>query len=152
MGSLINIEIEGMAELKRRLEALPQAIQTKIMKGVVSTGAAVIKNEAIRLAPEYTGTVANGHPPPGTLKAAIYQTRLISQSIGTRETWLVSVRRGKNAKGSIDAYYATFVEYGTEKMPAHPYMRPAFESSIQKAIAAMGTYFAYALPDVVEHL
>ena len=36
-----------------------------------------------------------------------------------------------------DQYYARFIEYGTVKMPAQPFMRPAFEAhkrSIQNAV------------------
>lgn len=177
MGSFTDIQVTGLAELKQRLERLPQAIQTKIVKGMVASGAAVIKNEAIRYAPYYTGDVQKGHPPPGTLKDAIYQKRVTKESIGSREVWSVNVSREH-------AYYATWVEYGhmfvarfkgkytdyeirgkgrltglagrragaTEMMPPRPYMRPAFEASWPRAVDVMGTYLAYALPDVVRQL
>ncbi len=150
---MVNIQIDGLAELKARLARLPQAIQTKIAKGMVATGAAVFKDEAIRLAPEYTGTVQAGHPPPGTLKKAIYQQRLKEESVGTREAWRVSVYRGKeDKKNGVDAYYAAMVEYGTVNMAARPYMRPAFELQRENAARVMGTYLTVALPKVVEDL
>jgi len=148
----ISIRVDGLDELKRRLSALPQAMQTKIVKGMVSTGAAVFKDEAIARAPEYTGDVQLGHPPPGTLKRSIYQFRIREESVGTREAWRVSVRKGKKAKDGVDAYYGSWVEYGTVKMVARPYMRPAFEVKKEDVVRVMGAYLAFALPTVVESL
>lgn len=146
----ISMEVQGLAELKRRLEQLPQAIQSKIMRGAVSTAAAVFREEAERHAPEYTGTVQNGHPPPGTLKKAIYQVRVREECFGTREAWKVSVKRGK--RDGVDAYYGSWVEYGTVHMVAHPYMRPAFELQKENAVRVIGTYIAFALPQAVESI
>lgn len=149
----ISIEVKGLAELKARLTRLPQAIQRKISKGMVATGAAVFKDEAIRRAPVYTGPVQKGHPPPGTLRNAIYQQRIRSESFGTREVWRVSVYRGKeDKKNNVDAYYAHMVEYGSVKMAARPFMRPAFEVQKENVTRIMGAYLAFALPPVFEGL
>ena len=150
-------EISGLAELTAQLRALPQEMQKRIMKGAVATAAAIIRQEAVIRAPQYTGPVSQGHPPPGTLKKAIYQTRLTEQCTETVETWAVKVRHGKKAqthrvKGvetNLDAYYATWVEYGTVKMSARPFMRPAFEAKKDAAVDAMGTYIAFKLPEIV---
>lgn len=176
MSGFVSIEVKGLSELKNRLALLPQAIQTKIMKGMVASGAAVIKNEAILRAPYYTGDVQKGHPPPGTLKAAIFQARIVAQSVGTREVWLVSARKGKASKGGMDAYYATWVEYGhysrgpsgrssseRKQLSAgssvplgsyyilpKPFMRPAFEVKKQEAIEVMRKYMADKLPEAIE--
>jgi hypothetical protein len=64
-----------------------------------------------------TKSLPKGHPPPGTLKLAIYAARLSSQCTSTDEVWIVGVRSGKGEtrgkdKASVDAYYAKWVEYG----------------------------------------
>lgn len=143
-----DLSITGMPELLRRLRSMPEAIQTKVARGAVATAAAVIKNEAILRAPYYSGPVGKNHPPPGTLRNAIYQMRITAESTPTLETWLVSARKGnKAAEKGMDAYYASWVEYGTVKMSARPFMRPAFESKKEAAVEAMRGYIAEKLPD-----
>ncbi len=153
---MIDMEVQGMRELRDRLSRLPDAIQRKIVKGMVATGAAVFREEAERRSPVYTGSVQKGHPPPGTLELAIYQVRVREECVGTREVWKVSAKKGPKAardkKGNMDAYYASWVEYGTAKMAARPYMRPAFELQKDNIPRVMGTYMAFALPAVVESL
>jgi hypothetical protein len=165
-----------LAAMLREIQELPRRVQERLLKGAVATGCSVIRQEAILRAPEYTGKVSEGHPPPGTLKKAIYQTRLVDKCTPTREVWKVDVRRGKTAQTTkrgggivnLDAYYASWVEYGhyaapphgltkTAKavgkaigvigfVPAHPYMRPAFEAKKNEALQAMGRYIAVNLP------
>lgn len=140
------LAITGLPEMLRKLRTLPEVMQAKVIKGAVASGAAVIRNEAVIRAPYYSGQVGKNHPPPGTLRAAIYQTRLTSECTPTLEKWLVSVRKGKKALGGADAYYATWIEYGTIKMSARPYMRPAFEARKEAAVDAMRDFVAAKLP------
>ena len=120
MADSITVEIRGLKELQDQLATLGQKVQSRVMRGAVASAAFVIRDEAKLIAPEYTGPVQAGHPPPGTLKRAIYAARLASQCTASVEAWLVSVRRGKKARnhtsGGVtsnqDAYYATWVEYG----------------------------------------
>ena len=155
---MINARVTGLAELKRTLATLPQAMQKTAVKGMVAAGASVIRQEAILRAPQYVEAVPAGHPPAGTLKQAIYQARLIADCTQSHEVWVVNVHRGKrfqtHRKGgqtvNADAYYASWVEYGTVKMSAKPFMRPAFESKKSAAVDAMGTYLAFWLPQAVE--
>ncbi|EHR71384.1 Bacteriophage protein of unknown function (DUF646) [Burkholderiales bacterium JOSHI_001] len=114
------LEFQNMDAFLRELHALPDVIQQKLAKGTAATGASVIRESIKARAPVWTGDVADGHPPPGTLKRAIYQTRLIGECTSTREVWLVGVKQGRNARNtkrgkgaaSQDAYYARWVEYG----------------------------------------
>lgn len=181
MSDGITLTFPGLDELLRELRQLPQNLQQRVMKGAVATGASVIRLEAIRLAPDWAedGPVKPlppGHPPPGTLKKAIYQTRLPSECTPTREVWKVDVRQGKRAQATkrggrtvnLDAYYATWVEYGhfvrvpfemtksakaagraldvAKYVPAHPFMRPAVATKSQAALDAMQAYIAKNLP------
>ena len=148
------MKIDGLPEVLRKLRALPQAAQDKCIKGAVAAGAAVIRDEASLRAPEYSGQVGRNHSPPGTLKKAVYRFRLTAECTPNIERWLVSVRKGRAAQGlkagNLDAYYATWVEYGTQKMSARPYMRPAFEAKKQEAVDTMASYVAAHLPQAVK--
>lgn len=145
------VEVKGLRELNAALAELPERIAKNVLRGSVAAGAAVIRKEAVKRAPIYTGPVAQGHPPPGTLKRAIYQTQVRELSGLLKQTFKVAVRRGKGAATksgkSLDAYYARFVEYGTVKMTARPFMRPAFDSQKLNAIEAMKQYLAKRIPE-----
>lgn len=174
MTDSVALKINGLEGMLADLRALPGAIQARIMKGMVATGASVIRKKALALAPESTGEIAEGHPPAGTLKKAIYQTRLPSLCTPTREVWKVGVRRGKAARSvgkaqrNLDAYYAFWVEYGhytrvpvkTTKVARaaaraigtakwvspRPFFRPAVEISMAPALSAMRDYLRANLP------
>lgn len=201
MADGMTVEFIGMDEFLREIRMLPESIRTRVLKGAVATGAAVMRKAAIAKAPIYLGgdselmgmvgrkarKIQARHPPPGTLKKAIYQTRMTQLCNEGQEVWKVDVRRGKTAvstrgankgKRNIeqDAYYAMWVEYGhytrtpskarvqgnrkaRQKMgmdfgsvrwvPAQPYMRPAFTSTREASIKAMGDYIDNHLNDAV---
>lgn len=150
--SVVN-KVEGLDEFCKALRDLPQNIAKNVLRGAVNAGATVIRQEAVRRAPEYHGDVSKGHPPPGTLKKAIYQKQISEQSSVTRQVFYVGVRHGatagkKGSKGflSRDAFYWRFVEFGTSKMPAQPFMRPAFEIKKVEAVERMKQYLADRIP------
>src|SRR5450830_714100 len=125
------------------MKELPDRIAKNVLRGSVAAGAAVIRNEAKARAPVYTGSVSAGHPPPGTLKRAIYQKQIPERSSNIQQTFFVGVRKGKkyqkqgkNGDKSQDAFYASWVEFGTSKQPGHPYMRPAYEGKKSAAVWA----------------
>lgn len=122
----ITLNFPDMRAMLTEMALLPQVVRQRIAKGAVASAASVIRKAAIDLAPEWTGDVGAGHPPPGTLKRAIYQARLVDQCTPTVEVWAVDVRAGKQFRhmGSVsgsagptqginrDAFYARWVEYG----------------------------------------
>lgn len=125
---------------------MPRRVAKNALRAAVYAGGSVIRDQAKSLAPEHHGDVAKGHPPPGTLKRAIAVRRVNSECTPTRETCHVYVRQAKNgsvgqknvkAYGRMDAYYWRFVEFGTSKMAARPFMRPAFNTSKERAIEAI---------------
>lgn len=142
----ITVEIEGLKELQAALLELPRKTAKNALRSAVNAGAAVVRKEARQKAPVYTGAVSAGHPPPGTLKRSVIQKFIKEQSNDFQSTFYVTVRKGKKYRGqgkkanlSQDAYYAYFVEYGTAKMAAQPFLRPAFEATKEQALQAMLT-------------
>lgn len=146
--------VAGLKELQQALKELPDRISKNVLRGAVAAGAAIIRKEAIARAPVYTGSVAEGHPPPGTLKRSIYQKQILEYSNLTQQMFYVGVRHGKKYQKqgkkrnlSQDAYYAKWVEFGTSKMPAHPYLRPAFEAKKNDAVQSIKDYLAKRIPE-----
>lgn len=139
----VTVHIEGLAELQRRLLELPARVERHVVHKAVAAGGRLIRDEARARAPVYTGDVAKGHPPPGTLKRAIWTKYIPERSKNGLTTYFVGVLHGKKMQKrgkkqvNLDAYYWWFVEFGTVKMPAHPFMRPAFDARESAAANAI---------------
>lgn len=151
MPEVVVAKIEGLETLMAELRALPPKIQTTVLRGAMGTAGKLIRNRARDLAPYYSGQVGRNHPPPGTLKAAIYSARLPEFCSSTLETWQVGVRSGKAARHSgsktsrfgptmgtnLDAYYAYFVEFGHwTRTPKGPGTRAARRAAARASGAA----------------
>lgn len=163
-------EMKGLAELSQALKELPDRIAKNVLRGAVNAGATVIRKEAELRAPEYHGDVSKGHPPPGTLKKSIRQKRIANASNDGRQIYIVYVKKGttytyanstkgRRKKMAANTYqteggvfYWRFVEFGTSKMAARPFMRPAFEVKKQAAVEAIRDYLAKRIPKEVEKL
>lgn len=133
------IRVDGLAELGAKLRALSDDVRYKIARAAANAGAQVIKKEAQTRAP--IGTVPHkvgkkgNIVPPGNLRRNIYVKRLPLSQRKHTEDFIVAVRQG--GKSGKDAFYWRFLEYGTVKMAAQPFMRPAFSNKKQQAAEAM---------------
>ncbi len=148
------IQIKGLAELNQRLLALPQLMQTKVLRGAMLAGAKVVRDTAKANAPlgpgpkrRYNGNIT----PPGVLKRSALVKFDKSNSNGTQVVYLATFRKGrKQQKANRDAFYASWVEFGhkivprksksgkgialrrrgaTGRVPPHKFLTPAFNST-----------------------
>ena len=87
--------ISGLKELQEALKQLPQNIARNVLRGAVSAGAALVRDEAKRNAPVFTGSPQMGHPPPGTLKRSVYIKQIPERSNLYKQVFFVGVRKGK---------------------------------------------------------
>lgn len=141
------VKLSGLRESVAALRALPREIAGSNggpIRGALYAGAKVIRDEAERLAPEDTGNLKRN--------IYIYRDR-DPQSSGVVEHYMILIRVGRRSKrakqayrmgrlnprlralGGMDAWYGIFPEFGTAKMPAHPFMRPAFEAKKMSAVS-----------------
>jgi HK97 gp10 family phage protein len=143
VAAMINMKIEGLAELQKALNELPQELHKGPLRSAVSAAAKVVQDEAKNNAPVDTGV----------LRKAIYRTRSKSGSSAVQETAIVGVRYGrKYRKRGMDAWYWRFKEFGTAKMAATPFMRPAFDTTKEQQIEAMKTRLARAIQRAAKKL
>lgn len=138
------VRIEGLAELNRALRELPQRIANRGLRTAVYAGAKVIRDEARHRAPKAAQSLGTKQPPAGTLKRSVIMKHIRELSGGGRQTFYVLVRQGKKYRNqgkrgnlSQDAWYWRFVEFGTRKMAARPFLRPALESRRREAVEAI---------------
>lgn len=120
-----SFKVQGLSELVRTLEEMPDAIRRKSLDKGTKEGATVIQQAAIANAPERTGK----------LKQNIV-VRKRKETIFDAEHSVVIRKQGK-ASNARNAFYAFFQEYGTSKFPARPFMRPAFEQNKEIAVSIL---------------
>jgi HK97 gp10 family phage protein len=137
-------KIEGLAELGKALRELPERVARNGLRVSVYAGAKVVRDEARARAPKAAQSLGPNQPPPGTLKRSVIMKHIPELSSLTRQTFFVTVRHGKKyrkqgKKGNLsqDAWYWRFVEFGTQKMRAQPFLRPALEAKRREAGQAM---------------
>ena len=136
------VKISGLAELRTSFAEGSSEIQNKAGRGAVASAASIIRREAKNI------VKSKGLIKTGALLENIAIKR--DKSPAGVFTYNVGVRHGSKAKrarkvvtyrgtrASVkyenDPFYFFMLEFGTSKMPAKPFLRPAFES--KKADAA----------------
>jgi HK97 gp10 family phage protein len=113
------------------LAKLEAAVSESVLRDVAYTGADILRDEAQARAPVRSGV----------LRANVIVKHLDEEAEeGKRQSYKVTVRSGKfNAEG--DAFYWRWVEFGTSKMAARPFMRPAYEAKVAEAVEKMQVRF-----------
>lgn len=139
------MQLTGFKELAAAMRELPEKVARNGLRAAVNAGATVIKKEAIVKAPQDTGA----------LKANLYQKQVREKSGPMQQTFYVGVRRGvakyantaanrrsgkagKAYKNDGSTWYWRLVEFGTSKMAAQPFLRPAYEIKKEEAVKAIG--------------
>lgn len=124
MANPVRVNVTGLADLERRLSALGKDMGGKIARGAAAAGVNVIKAEARRRVPVKTGAA----------KQAIVTKRVRGTPLAAE--YVVGFKKAKKAdrNGPKDGWYARLLEFGTVKMPAQPFMRPAFDTQKQAAV------------------
>ena len=158
MAKFERMQVKGAAELVKLLNELPARIARNGLRNAVYAGAKVVRDEAKSRAPKAAEAIPN-QPPPGTLKRSVIMKHIPELSSLTRQTFFVTVRHGKKyrkqgKKGNLsqDAWYWRFVEFGTVKMSARPFLRPAFDMKKNDALTAIKTRLAERIEQAASEL
>jgi len=133
-------QIQGMDDLLKNFRALHDDLKMKAAAAAVAGGARLVANEAKK----------NAQSQGLELSGALLENIAIKREKTGRDKiqYNVGVRHGsksKNARKMVqyrytkktvtyenDPFYWWFHEFGTSKMPARPFMRPAFEANVEK--------------------
>lgn len=126
-------KIEGLAELETALRQLAPVAAKRALRSGMRQGANVIRNRAKELAP-----VSVRVPTGKRAKKYGWKPGFLKRAIGVRPknpppgaSLAMEVYIGKKA------FYGRFVEFGTSKMAAQPYLRPAADEEKETAIKVM---------------
>ncbi|WP_054628602.1 HK97-gp10 family putative phage morphogenesis protein [Cronobacter sakazakii] len=128
----INLDFSGLDEIARDLETLSRAENNKVLRDATRAGAKVLREEVIQRAPERTGKMKKNVV---ILTQKARRRGEISSGVHIRG---VNPRTGNSdntmkANNPRNAFYWRFVELGTVNMPAHPFVRPAFDTRQEQA-------------------
>lgn len=139
----ISVKVQGLKELGKKMQDLGRKTSNRIAAKAMRQGGIIVRDTARAKAPVLAQNVP--HRKRGTLKKAI-TTRTKIRKGGKTETiiWVkkptsgqISRFKGKSGRSGAynpnDPFYWRFVEFGTSKMAARPFLRPAFEQSKQQA-------------------
>jgi len=139
---------ESFLKMKKSLKKLPLQAKEKLLTGATRAAANVIKDEAKDNVPVDTGL----------LKRSIKTVKGRKKDNGLYEIKYYVAVKSKvkytqlKTKYTGSAYYARMIEYGTIKMAAQPFMRPAFDNADTRSIKAAHKYVAKALPKFTKGL
>jgi len=137
MPDRVTFKVDGLQELGKAMQALGTETATKVARAMTNAAAQLVKKAAVLEAPQYhePHEVDGVKVQPGNLKKNIVVKRVSKTSLSSEH--LVTVRGKK--KDGYAARYGRLVEFGTVKMAAHPFLRPALANNISAAITAMSS-------------
>jgi HK97 gp10 family phage protein len=122
------IRLEGDVALFNLLNELPDRLARNALRGAPNAAAQMVRDE-IRIN-------ARARFPNSRLYRAIKNRRASSEGDDSRA--FVFVEHGSGS--TYDAYFWHFLEYGTVKMSAKPFVRPGIDNSRGKVGAVMADY------------
>ena len=126
---MLEIKVDGLKELQDDLLQLPDKIGGQTLQRSLTAAALPIVNEArdrVPLAHQAYKLYGGGVADPGWLKSRIVRKK-VRQSRNSAEV-IVTI------KDQRQAYFWRFIEFGTSKLVARPFLRPAFEAKASDAV------------------
>jgi HK97 gp10 family phage protein len=136
------IKLEGVDDLVKKLRELVPAMRKRVVRNALSAGARLVRDEAKRNAPVLSPSVNAPYRKPGTLRSAI-RVRSSKQARRAGDVGVfVNVKPAKaglrGAKSNSDPFYWRFLEFGTRKMSARSFLKPA-AAKLNDALAIFQT-------------
>ena len=122
----LKVDFKGLDELKKAFDLLPKRVAVKAASKAVREGAKIIQKAARAKVPVDTGNLRRSISVKilNKKRDAMQVAALIGPGTGYFS------KRGKNkGKRANDGFYGFFVEYGTAKTAAEPFMRPAYDEN-----------------------
>ena len=145
MSDYMSFKVEGLNELMNALKAYPQNLRRKACEPALKEITRRIRNDARAHAPKDTGELAkhiidasSKSPSPAIIKRAIFVRKIRKVSRKSYERMKLKGKKvylagySSTGRAKLSAFYAHFVEYGTKKMSARPFMRPAVQAVAPK--------------------
>lgn len=146
-----SFSIEGLKELDAALAELGKATARNVMMRALTKSAEPVRDAAISYAPRDTGNLAesiqiSAKSTARAGKKAFADAMKKGGSIGDAQAAARAANKGAKGKDTFAQVFVGptaggrhgyFNEFGTEKMAAQPFMRPAFHVGAPKALESL---------------
>lgn len=151
----VSMNIIGLDDLKADFERLAKATGERVLRHAAMAGARVARDKARQTAPVRTRKLqknivaarARQSETPGGATAGI---RVRRPSGKTQRPLKRGVRPGRRLKTEYAApFYWRFLEHGTSKMRAAPFIRPAWDGNLPQIENAVRSALAQAIDKAV---
>jgi len=131
---MVDVKVSGINEILKKLKKLPIVMQKRVVTGAIRASAAAINKEAKLNVPKDEGDLKKSL---SVIKRKTKDKNIIYFSVVPKTKLLHKIQ---DAKGERHYNYGGLVEFGSSKMSARPYLRPAFESKGAEAISIAKAY------------
>ena len=129
------LRIQGLDEAIKTLKQLPDRIRKKHLGAAMRLGARIIVNDARKRVPVDTGFIKKNITQKSSSRRV--GDRAYRVSVGVNNDIKKSGLQGTSTKNktgltgfaNAPSYYWRFLEFGTSKMQARPFIRPAGEEN-----------------------
>jgi HK97 gp10 family phage protein len=125
----LTVHLEGFAELEAEFKRLGDRAGGNLIKESAEAGAEVIRLEAERNAP--TGPRGDAQSPASRKYGPLKPN--IEKAVHRFQFGRSIIHVGPGS----DHFWGKFLEKGTSRMPAKPYLRPAFDTQKEAALNAV---------------
>jgi HK97 gp10 family phage protein len=136
---VVEVKVRGVPELQALLKSIPDKLRRRALRNALAAGARVVRDEARQRAPVLVNAMKAPFRTPGTVKRAItVRTSKVARRSGdvgvfvnvrplksgvTKAFKQATGRRG--SQNPKDPFYWRWLEFGTAKMAARPFLTPA---------------------------
>jgi HK97 gp10 family phage protein len=151
---IVEFQLHGFEELRKELETMSRNVQRHAANIMASSGAAIVRNEAKGnvMSSKYSDYFSYIKEGKGEYAGMTIGGRSKWGGIRTHFTqgWVAkNIFMGKSKKGkgsgkatwrvflAPQAWFGRFIEYGSPRLPARPFIRPALSKNINRIIDVM---------------
>jgi HK97 gp10 family phage protein len=141
-----SLDFSGLNDIAKDLEALSRAENNKVLRDATRAGAEVLKEEVIARARAHRETEKNVVVVTQKAAAAGISSGVHIRGVNPRTGNSDNTMKANNPR---NAFYWRFVELGTANMPAHPFVRPAYDTREEEAASVAIARMNQAIDEVL---
>lgn len=153
----MSMQIHGLAAMKEALRILPDEAKIKALRPSVGQMGKLTLSKAKAKVPVDTGSIRDNirlvraskdFPWREVFGLRVKTARRLTKRLGFME----GTKKGEKLEGKRDPYYWFFVEFGTAKKSARPFLRPALDAHREEHVAEFRAGFTKRLILVVRKI
>ena len=145
MATIVTWKVKGLEELQRKMQQMPQDVAKRLIRNTLREAGEIVSKKMSELAPRKTGLLAKdfnvtvgigkGGELSGEARIGPRSGVYYPYKGNIKEIKIATGKHGKKGGAIPVISVARFQEFGTSKMQAHPFMRPAFEQVKDQVLA-----------------